>query len=109
MFEWIKKIFSKEEPLIPSKKGMIGGPIGTGLSTALGLGVLTIVIAVCAIILSTMRNITSDTAAGQVINNSTYGISVFASLQPVFWIVLGLVVIIGMLLGVFAVYGNRND
>lgn len=108
MFEWVKKIFSKEKPLIPSKKGMIGGPIGTGLSTSLGLGVLTIVIAVCAIILSTMRNITSDTAAGQVINNSTYGISVFSSLQPVFWIVLGLVVIISMLLGVFAVY-SKND
>lgn len=82
--------------------------ISTGVSTALGLVVLTIVIAVLAIVFSTVATTTSDGIADGALGNGSLGITNFASLTPVFWIVLGLIIIIGMLLSVFMVYG-KND
>jgi ABC-type dipeptide/oligopeptide/nickel transport system permease component len=82
--------------------------IMSGISTALGLVILTIVIAVLAIVFSTVASTTTDGVADGALGNGSLGITNFASLTPVFWIVLGLVIIIGMLLGVFMVYG-RND
>ena len=90
----------------PSKKGMVGGALGTSLTTLFVLFIAGILVYAFALAGGEMKSATSDSVAQSVINKTVSGAENFANFSPTLWIMVGigmLLVIIVSSVGVFLV------
>lgn len=87
-----------------SKRGQIGGPLGTTVGVVFGLFFIGILIFAFALAGANMMDATTDEAAINVINKTVEGATNFADFSPTLWIMAAIAALITILIGGIGVY-----